>query len=114
MDFKDFLKKNKFENFDNKLDKKDEFIDKNFESTDSFIEKKLLVEEPLMNFTEFKKGDFIKIIYLKDSALNYYKGYFGEIKSYTKNSKNVYILLDAINSNRELEFPITHLIKRKI
>lgn len=102
MDFKDFLKKNKLDD-NNTLDTLDT-LDNNLDNT-------IQVQ---MNFTEFKKGDFIKIIYLQDSPLNYYKGYFGEIKSYIKNAKNAYILLDAINSNRELEFPITHLIKRKI
>lgn len=63
--------------------------------------------------TEFKIGDFITIVRSeKDSKLNYYKGYIGEIKSYSKFSNNAYVILDALNSNKVISFPIEHLKPR--
>jgi ribosomal protein L21E len=67
-----------------------------------------------MYYTEFKIGDFVTIIRSeKDNRLNYYKGYIGEIKSYSKFSNNAYVILDALHSNKVISFPIEHLKLRK-
>lgn len=62
-------------------------------------------------YKNIKTGDFIKIIYQKDSILNYYKGYLGEIKEYRKEQDSAVIFLHAISTFRLIKFPITHFIK---
>jgi hypothetical protein len=72
-----------------------------------------LLGEPL-NMLEpihYKKGDFIKIIYLENSPLNNYKGYNGEIRQYVKNSDYAFIVLEAINNSASIKFPVEHFIK---
>ena len=61
---------------------------------------------------EFKKGDFVKIVYMKDSILNNYKGYNGEIRNYVRNSDVAYVTLEAINGSQSIKFPVKHFIKR--
>ena len=59
---------------------------------------------------EFKKGDFVKIVYMKDSILNNYKGYNGEIRNYVRNSDVAYVTLEAINGSQSIKFPVKHFI----
>ena len=59
---------------------------------------------------EFRRGEFVKIIYMKDSILNNYKGYNGEIREF--NGEYAYITLEATNSCQRIRFPINHFIKR--
>jgi hypothetical protein len=65
----------------------------------------------ISTYKNIKKGDFIKIIYQKNSILNQYKGYFGEIKEYRKEQDSALIFLHAISVYRLIKFPITHFIK---
>ena len=64
----------------------------------------------ISTYKNIKKGDFIKIIYQKNSILNQYKGYFGEIKEYRKEQDSALIFLHAISVYRLIKFPITHFI----
>ena len=59
-------------------------------------------------FIKYKKGDFVRIIYLENSPLNYYKGYNGEIKTYAFGCDHANIMLEAINSSMFIKFPINH------
>jgi hypothetical protein len=62
-------------------------------------------------YKNIKRGDFIKIIYQKNSILNCYKGYIGEIKEYRKEQTHALVFLHAINSTQFIKFPLTHFIK---
>lgn len=108
MDFFNFLNKNKQKNVSNEEE------DNKFESSSSSIKalNTMEIELEIDTYTEFRKGDFVKIIYLKDSKLNCYKGYFGEIRSYISTGKTACIMLEAINSNKKILFPTSHFIKR--
>lgn len=65
----------------------------------------------ISTYKNIKTGDFIKIIYQKNSTLNHYKGYIGEIKEYRKEQDSAVIFLHAISTFRLIRFPITHFIK---
>jgi len=60
-------------------------------------------------YRKFKKGDFVKIVYVKDSLLNYYKGYIGEIREYRQNQDFAIVFLHAINAVTYIKFPLGHL-----
>lgn len=62
-------------------------------------------------YKNIKKGDLVKIIYIKDSILNTYKGYIGEIKEYRKDMDSAVIFLHCITSFTSIKFPIEHFIK---
>lgn len=62
----------------------------------------------ISTYKNIKKGNFIKIIYQKNSLLNNYKGYIGEIKEYRKEQDSALIFLHAITTFRLIKFPITH------
>ena len=76
----------------------------------------IVVEENIIenNFIElfYKKGDLVKIVYLEGSVLNYFKGYNGEIKMYTKNAEFAYLNLEALNNTTPIRFPLIHFIPR--
>lgn len=65
----------------------------------------------ISTYKNIKTGDFIRIIYQKNSILNHYKGYIGEIKEYRKEQDSAVIFLHAISTFRLIRFPITHFIK---
>lgn len=69
--------------------------------------------EDVEDVEDFRKGDFIKIVFLKDSPLNQYKGYYGEIRHYKKGC-NSCVLLEGMNSNVLISFPNKHFIKRNL
>ena len=51
----------------------------------------------------------VRIIHKKDSYLNGYKGYFGEIKSCDKRKNVAKVFLHATMNYRMIQFPIDHL-----
>ena len=54
----------------------------------------------------------ISIIGLKNSNLNIYKGYFGQIKEYRQISNSAYVILEAMNYPIPINFPAGHLVHR--
>jgi hypothetical protein len=60
----------------------------------------------------FRKGDFIKIVRMENSIHNVYKGYYGEILEYDKNSDYALVILDAKHSHAPIKCHINHLQKR--
>lgn len=60
---------------------------------------------------QFKKGENVRIIYLEDSGLNYYKGYNGVIKDSLISNNHCMVILDAVNSTSPIKFPKSHIIK---
>jgi hypothetical protein len=114
MDFLDFL--NKRPKQTEKVIEK--VIEKNTEKVIEKVIEKVKKTESVkyyddINFTEFKKGDFIKIICMKDSHLNTYKGYNGEIRIYSKGNSHAFVMLDAISANKMISFHVDHFIKRE-
>lgn len=81
-----------------------------FNVTKSYAEVRTEIEQNHTNQV-LKRGDFVRIVYLKGSALNTYKGYNGEIKQYTRDAATAYIVLEAMNSSKSICFPIEHFIK---
>lgn len=67
-------------------------------------------QEQSILYSDFKKGDMVRIIYKKDSILNTYKGYLGEIKTYKKNTEYARVFLHGINSFNVINFPVDHFI----
>jgi hypothetical protein len=61
-------------------------------------------------YKNIKRGDFIKIIGVKGSHLNSYKGYTGEIKDYKRDQDFALVFLHGINNVSIVKFPINHFI----
>lgn len=70
--------------------------------------------DPDTEFVEYRKGNFITVIYLKDSILNSYKGYMGEIRTYTRGSDTATVVLEGLNSSIPIKFPINHFKLREV
>lgn len=78
------------------------------------ISKKNINKSPKKDVTEikefyFKTGDFIKVKNKTNSKLNIYKGYIGEIRSYTKGQDYAFVMLDALYNQPFIKFPLDHL-----
>jgi hypothetical protein len=118
MNFLQFLKKSTNEPVIEQSIIKYSNIEQSTERTESteqsteHIEQLQLNSEPQSQinteFIKYKKGNFIRIIYLENSPLNHYKGYNGEIRMYTFGCDHANIMLEAINSNMFIKFPIKH------
>lgn len=61
-------------------------------------------------YKNIKKGDFVKIIGVKDSFLNSYKGYVGEIKDYKRDQDFAIVFLHGITQLTIIKFPIYHFV----
>lgn len=114
MDFLEILKNSSNSTDDNikQKDKQKPKITKNYDNSQlntNYNSNSQL--NTISTYKNIKKGDFIKIIYQKNSILNQYKGYFGEIKEYRKEQDSALIFLHAISVYRLIKFPITHFIK---
>lgn len=55
-----------------------------------------------------KKGDYVRIVFKKDSPLNIYKGYTGEIRDFRKGQDFAMVMLEAIASKQIIKFDIDH------
>lgn len=66
------------------------------------------------NFIQYKKGDFIRIVHVENSIHNFYKGYNGEIRTYTSGSDTATVTLEALNSTTPIKFSIKHFSPRNI
>jgi|688.fasta_scaffold377543_2 hypothetical protein len=62
------------------------------------------------SYKNIRKGMFVKIIGVTGSYLNYYKGYFGEIKDYKREQDFAIIFLHGPVKVTILRFPIYHFI----
>jgi hypothetical protein len=62
-------------------------------------------------YKNINKGDFVKIIGVKDSVLNFYKGYIGEVRDYKRDKDSAMILLHPITYQTIIKFPLHHFIK---
>lgn len=60
----------------------------------------------------FRRGDLIKIVRMENSIHNIYKGYYGEILEYDKNSDYALVILDAKDSHAPIKCHVNHLQKR--
>lgn len=61
-------------------------------------------------YKNIRKGDFVKIISVKDSLLNNYKGYIGEIKDYRRDQDYALVFLHCVQTLRIVKFPLEHFI----
>ena len=83
-----------------------EFYD--FINQKSISKKKEPIKENHIEIHDLHRGTMVKIIYKKDSNLNSYKGYFGEIKSCDKTKNIANVFLHASVQYRIIQFPIDH------
>lgn len=110
MDFLKFLKEKKDEH--SQSPKKPKTDNKLFSVKKQYSEFRKEIEQERVDQV-LKKGDFVRIIQLKNSHLNHYKGYNGEIREYRRDADTAYVVLEALNSGQSICFPITHFIKRE-
>jgi hypothetical protein len=124
MDFFQFLQKSSDSHVTNKKSNKKNIVktDQDNKQLDNKqldnkqLDNKQLDNQQLVNqettvYKNIKRGDFVKIIYLKNSSLNIYKGYVGDIREYRKDQDSAIIFLHAISSNNAIRFPIEHFVK---
>ena len=113
MDFFQFLQNSKNETSDTKIPKtktqrKTIEINKMENKTGDEIGRN---NEDITLYNNIQRGDFVKIVYLKGSLLNSYKGYIGEIRDYKKDQDSALVLLHAISSHCVVKFPLQHFYK---
>jgi hypothetical protein len=60
------------------------------------------------SYKNIRRGNYVKIIGVKNSILNIYKGYNGEVRDYKKDQDFAIIFLH-FNYSR-IKFPIDHFI----
>lgn len=65
-----------------------------------------------MSSRDFKRGDLVKVVYLKDSSFNAFKGYFAEVKNYFKDSQTITVILEAENICKPRIINVDHIVKR--
>ena len=70
-----------------------------------------LANEEVEVYKNISKGDIVKIIGVKGSILNSYKGYIGEVRDYKRDKETAMILLHAITYQTTISFPLRHFIK---
>lgn len=105
MDFFQFLQNSKNETSDTKIPKT-----KTQRKTIEICNK-IGNNEDITLYNNIQRGDFVKIIYLKGSPLNSYKGYIGEIRDYKKDQDSALVFLHAISSQCVVKFPLQHFYK---
>jgi hypothetical protein len=70
-----------------------------------------LPNEEVEVYKNITKGDMVKIMGVKDSILNSYKGYIGEIKYYERDKDSAMVFLHAIPYPTIIKFPLHHFVK---
>ena len=91
----------------------DTIIDKKIERVipETTLETKLETIQETVEEIQFKKGENISIIYMKNSQLNHYKGYNGVIRDALINSDYCTVMLEALNSGSSIRFSKNQVIK---
>lgn len=65
----------------------------------------------LENYGNIQKGNMVQVKYMKDSTLNTYKGYIGEVKEYKRGNNYAMIFLHPLYSYKLVKMPLEHLKK---
>lgn len=73
----------------------------------NYIDKKI-GEKMSLEPIDLRVGMMVRVIYLENSYYNSFKGYIGEIKSFSKNKDHASIHLHACPSYKVINMPITH------
>lgn len=119
MDFFQFLQNSKNDSVNiqkqkvhhNKNTKTDQIHHNTEQKTDQKDHKTKWNNEDITLYKNIQRGDFVKIIYVKDSPLNSYKGYIGEIRDYKKDQDSALVFLHPITSQCIVKFPLHHFYK---
>jgi hypothetical protein len=81
-----------------------------FRNENTFESTSTLQKNETSTYKNIRKGDFVKIISVKDSLLNSYKGYIGEVKDYRKDQDYALVFLHCVQTLRIVKFPLEHFI----
>ena len=83
-------------------------------ATNSQVKPPFIKAQSDFNFKEYvlKNHDFVKIVKYKNSPMNIYKGYNGEIKQFFKGTQYALVALEAKNGSQFIKFNVEHLVKR--
>jgi hypothetical protein len=113
MDFFQFLQNSKNNN-DTKVkktqDKNSKVKNISCKPTESEVTKATINTNDNNNslYKNIRKGNFVRILHLKNSPLNAYKGYIGEIKDYKYGQDYAIVFLHGINCLTFVKFPLDH------
>ena len=115
MDFFQFLQASKEKSNDkseNNLQKVDANIDNvsNNVSNNDDVSNDVSNENCIDTYKNIRKGSMVKIIYVKNSLLNSYKGYNGEIKNFKSGQDFALVFLHGIQHKCIIKFPLKHLM----
>jgi hypothetical protein len=64
--------------------------------------------KPHSLYENIRRGTQIKIIRVKNSILNVYKGYIGEIRDYRRGQDYAMVTLNAVNNSTPIKVPLEH------
>lgn len=112
MDFFQFLQNSKNNIDTSKIKKTQEKNTKLKNISHKHNESEIIKSDDNMNslYKNIRKGNFVRIVYLKNSSLNAYKGYIGEIKDYKYGKDDAIVFLHGINCLTFVKFPLEHFI----
>ena len=64
--------------------------------------------KPHSLYENIRRGTPVKIVRMKNSVLNVYKGYIGEIKDYRRGQDYAMVTLNAVNNSTPIKIPLEH------
>mgnify|MGYP000856562619 FL=1 len=84
---------------------------KKIQETETTVTPTNLANEEVEVYKNITKGDMVKIMGVKGSILNSYKGYIGEVRDYKRDKDSAMIFLHAITYPTTIKFPLYHFVK---
>jgi hypothetical protein len=84
---------------------------KKIQETETPLTPTNLVNEEVEVYKNITKGDMVKIMGVKGSILNSYKGYIGEVRDYKRDKDSAMIFLHALTYPTTIKFPLYHFVK---
>jgi len=111
MDFFQFLQNSKDTPNSKTINKTQKKKIQETETTETPVTPTNLANEEVEVYKNITKGDMVKIMGVKGSILNSYKGYIGEVRDYKRDKDSAMIFLHAIAYPTTIKFPLYHFVK---